>query len=108
MALPERQIETNWDAAELTRAVDEIEHNPDAVIAAVQALDEHTLRYKPSPNKWSALEIMAHLADVELVYGFRLRQIYAQPGSTIAPIDQDGWSRVLWYTEQSVPELIER
>jgi hypothetical protein len=109
MPLPERQIpDVKWDAAELARAVDEIERNPDAVIAVVQSLDEQALRYKPAPDKWSALEIMAHLADVEIIYGFRLRQIFVQPGSTIAPVDQDGWAEKLGYLEQSLPELIER
>ena len=109
MPLPERQTpDVHWDAAELKRAVDEIEHNPDKVIAFVQPLDEATLRHRSDPQKWCALEIMAHLADVELIYGFRIRQIYVQPGSTIAPVDQDGWARSLHYLEQNVPELIER
>jgi hypothetical protein len=109
MPLPERQgAAVQWDAVELARAVDEIERNPEKVIALVQSLDDATLRHKSDPKKWCALEIMAHLADVELVYGYRLRQIYAQPGSTIAPIDQDGWARQLGYMQQSAPELIER
>src|SRR5947209_1498319 len=109
MPLPERPTpDVKYDAAELARAIDEIERNPEQVIAAVQSLDQAALRYKADPNKWCALEIMAHLADVELVYGFRLRQILVQPGSTIAPIDQDVWSRSLGYMEQNVAELIER
>jgi len=108
MPVPERMSPgVVWDAAELARAVDEIERNPEAVIAAVQDLDASVLRYKPNPQKWCVLEIMAHLADVELVYGFRLRQIIAQPGSIITPIDQDEWARALNYTNASVPELIE-
>src|SRR5205823_11527081 len=93
---------------ELARAIDEIERNPKAVIAAVQDLAAAVLRYKPNPQKWCVLEIVAHLADVELVYGFRLRQIMAQPGSAITPIDQDEWARALNYTDAFVPELIER
>ena len=98
----------HWDAAELKRAVDVIERNPERVIAFVQSLDAATLRHRNDPKKWCALEIIAHLADVELVYGFRMRQIYVQPGSALVPIDQEGWARSLHYLEQSVPELIER
>jgi uncharacterized damage-inducible protein DinB len=109
MPVPERTSPgIVWDAAELARAIEEIERNPDAVIAAVQNLDDRTLRYKPNPQKWCILEILAHLADVELVYGYRLRQIIAQAGSTIAPIDQDEWARALNYMDSQVPELIER
>ena len=32
----------------------------------------------PAPGKWSAGEIVAHLADCELVFGFRLRQTLAE------------------------------
>ena len=108
-SLPERQTpDVHWDAAELQRAIDEIERNPEKVIAFVQSLDPATLRHRSDPKKWCALEIMAHLADIELVYGFRMRQIYVQPGSTLAPIDQEAWARSLHYLEQSVPELLER
>jgi DinB superfamily len=109
MPVPERMSPgVVWDAAELARAVDEIERNPEAVVAAVQGLDASVLRYKPNPQKWCILEILAHLADVELTYGFRMRQIIAQPGSTITPIDQDEWARALNYMDSTVAELLER
>jgi hypothetical protein len=50
-----------------------------------------TLRKRPAPDKWSVSEILAHLADSEIVLGFRLRQILAVPGTPIAAVDQDSW-----------------
>ena len=38
------------------------------------------LRKQPAPGKWSATEILAHLADVELVVGYRIRTILGAPG----------------------------
>jgi len=46
----------------------------------------------PAPGKWSAAEIVSHLADCELVFGFRLRQTLAEDGPTIQPFDQDKWA----------------
>jgi hypothetical protein len=46
----------------------------------------------PAPGKWSAAEIIAHLADCELVFGFRLRQTLAEQAPTIQPFDQDKWA----------------
>jgi hypothetical protein len=46
----------------------------------------------PAPGKWSAAEIVAHLADCEIVFGFRLRQTLAEDGPTIQPFDQDKWA----------------
>lgn len=46
----------------------------------------------PAPGKWSPAEIIAHLADCELVFGFRLRQTLAENAPTIQPFDQDKWA----------------
>ncbi|MGP8252153.1 MAG: DinB family protein, partial [Terracidiphilus sp.] len=46
----------------------------------------------PAPGKWSAAEIVAHLADCEIVFAFRLRQTLAEDGPTIQPFDQDKWA----------------
>ncbi len=51
----------------------------------------------PAPRKWSIREIVAHLADCEIVFSFRLRQTLApalnQPHAIIQPFDQDAWAQ---------------
>jgi len=47
----------------------------------------------PAPGKWSAREILCHLADCEIVFAFRLRQTLAEPHHVIQPFDQDLWAR---------------
>jgi len=51
----------------------------------------------PAPRKWSICEIIAHLADCETVFAFRLRQTLApaldQPHAIIQPFDQEAWAR---------------
>jgi uncharacterized damage-inducible protein DinB len=47
----------------------------------------------PAPGKWSAAEIVSHLADCELVFAFRLRQTVAEDAPTIQPFDQEKWAR---------------
>ena len=51
---------------ELGTSLEAAEKNPELVSAAVAGLDEAALRYRPSPDKWSILEVLAHLADVEI------------------------------------------
>ncbi len=46
----------------------------------------------PAPGKWSAREILCHLADCEIVFAFRLRQTLAEPHHVIQPFDQDLWA----------------
>ncbi|MBV8477404.1 MAG: DinB family protein [Acidobacteria bacterium] len=91
---------------ELKQALAAAEKGPQKLAAAVSGLSDQTLRYKPSPAKWCILEIIGHLADVELVYGHRLRQMLADKKPVIAPIDQDDWARHLGYLEASPAELV--
>ena len=49
------------------------------------------LRKRPAPEKWSVGEILAHLAEAEIVGGFRMRLILGAPGTPITPFDQDAW-----------------
>ncbi len=46
----------------------------------------------PAPGKWSAREIFCHLADAEIAFAFRLRQILAEDDHVIQPWDQEKWA----------------
>jgi hypothetical protein len=49
------------------------------------------LRKRPAPDKWSVNEILAHLAEAEIVGSFRMRMILGAPETPIAAFDQDAW-----------------
>ncbi len=92
--------------AELKKHLDEAERSPKEIAAAVSGLTEQILRYKPSPEKWCVLEVLGHLADVEIIYGYRLRQMLADTKPVIAPIDQGAWARNLNYMDCRPSELV--
>jgi hypothetical protein len=50
------------------------------------------LGQSPAPGKWSAREILCHLADCEIVFAYRLRQVAAEDHHVIQPFDQDKWA----------------
>ena len=89
--------------AELKKHLDTAEDSPKQIAAAVLDLPEKTLRHKPSPDKWCILEILGHLADMEILYAYRIRQTLADKDPVIAPIDQDEWAKKLGYLESSPP-----
>jgi uncharacterized damage-inducible protein DinB len=91
---------------ELKKHLEAVEKSPKQVAAAVSGLTEKELRYKPAPDKWSIHEILGHLADVEIVYAYRLRQMLADKKPVIAPMDQDDWARNLGHLETPPPELV--
>jgi uncharacterized damage-inducible protein DinB len=57
------------------------------------------LRKRPGPGKWSVAEILAHLADGEIVTGYRMRTILGAPGTPIAAYDQDKWAEAENYAK---------
>ena len=91
---------------ELKKSLEAAEKSPKQIAAAVSGLPEKTLRFKPAPDKWCILEILAHLADMDILYAYRLRQMLADEKPVIAPIDQAAWAKHLGYMESSAPELI--
>ena len=92
--------------AELTKLLDAAEKSPKQIAAAVSGLTDKILRYKPSPDKWCILEILAHLADMEILYAYRIRQMIADKSPVLAVTDQDDWARSLGYMEESPAELV--
>src|SRR5208283_4690327 len=92
--------------AELRKHLDAAEKSPREIASAVSGLPEKVLRYKPSPEKWCVLEILGHLADVEIIYGYRLRQMLAGTKPVIAPLDRDAWARNLNYMDSPASELV--
>lgn len=57
------------------------------------------LSAKPDPRTWSVVEILAHLADAEVVAGWRIRSILAWDGVPVQPFDQDTWAAAFRYAE---------
>jgi hypothetical protein len=92
--------------ADLKNHLEAAEESPKQIAAAVSGLSEQTLRYKPGPDKWCILEILGHLADMEVMYAYRMRQMLADKKPVIAPIDQNDWAKNLHYTEESAAELV--
>jgi hypothetical protein len=72
----------------------------------VGKLDDATLHRPEKPGKWSVLEVMQHLADTELVYGYRVRMILTQDSPPIPGYDQDVWASTLHYRELPRAEVL--
>ena len=62
-------------------------------------VDEAALRRPEAPGKWSVIEVVQHLADSELVFGFRLRMILTQDRPALQGYDQDRWAAGLGYRD---------
>jgi hypothetical protein len=92
--------------ADLAKHLDAAEKSPKQIAGAVVGLPDKTLRYKPAPAEWCILEVLGHLADIEIVYAYRLRQMLADNKPVIAAMDQDAWAIKLGHTETPAAEMI--
>jgi hypothetical protein len=66
------------------------------------------LRKRPASEKWSVNEIIAHLADGEIVGGFRMRFILGSPGSPVVAYDQDQWVTSGHYEQRDPRKSLEQ
>src|SRR5881397_2789048 len=73
-------------------ARDVIASTPQELRRVTDRIGVPRLTTPPAPGKWSAREILCHLADCEVVFAFRLRQTLAEAHHVIQPFDQEKWA----------------
>lgn len=73
----------------------------------IEGASASRLRQRPAPGKWSIAEILAHLADVEIVVSWRIRAILGAPGTPIPVMDQDAWVAAGHYDKRDPHKSIE-
>ena len=80
----------------------------DRIQELTQGLTPEQIAANPEPGKWSIHQIVAHLADCELVFQTRARMIMFQNNPTLVSFDQDPW--VLGWMRENEPwdETFER
>jgi DinB superfamily len=67
------------------------------VAEALQGAREAELDTRPAPDKWSAREIVHHLADSEMTAAIRLRLLLAEDRPAIRGYDEAEFARKLHY-----------
>jgi uncharacterized damage-inducible protein DinB len=80
------------------------QETPKKLQKLVQPLSKAQLTHRPEPSKWSIAEILAHLADAELVGSWRMRLIIGSNGVPIQAFDQDVWAETFGYSRRD-PKL---
>jgi tRNA-binding EMAP/Myf-like protein len=65
------------------------------------------LAFKPDPSRWSTIQILAHLADAEIVAAWRLRSILAADNHPLQAFDQDRWAGAFKYADTDPAESLQ-
>jgi uncharacterized damage-inducible protein DinB len=71
-----------------------IAETPARLAKVLDGLSDEEIEVRPAPGKWCVREIVAHLADCEIAWGWRLRQVLGEERAVIQPFEQDAWARV--------------
>jgi len=82
----------------------------DDIIPQIESLTRkvspENLRRPEAPGKWSIIHVVQHLADTDLVVGYRIRKILAEDNPAIEGYDQDRWAARLHYERAELKEAI--
>jgi hypothetical protein len=65
------------------------------LLSEVSGLSDAQLRYRPTPDSWSVMDVVEHLAVAEAQYWQRLQDSMKQPAATTKPQATD--AAILWY-----------
>ena len=70
-----------------------------AIRKTIAGLSAQQLAKREAPAKWSINHVVQHLADSEIVWGWRLRMVLAHDRPPLTGYDQDLWAERLGYDD---------
>lgn len=92
---------------EIEELLERFRRGPELIAVAMIGAAGSELDYVPSPGAWSVRQIMAHLADSEMVGADRFRRVIAEDNPTIMAYDQDAWATKLDYARRKPSHAME-
>lgn len=73
---------------------------PAELARLVEGVPDGKLRQRPGSAKWSVAEVVAHLAEAEVVNSWRYRQMIEHNGCPLSPYDQEIWNTLGDYSSR--------
>jgi hypothetical protein len=83
-----------------------LESTPGRLRALVAAASPSALTAVPADGRWSVAQILAHMADAEVVGAWRFRTILAVDDVPIQAYDQDEWATCFAYEKVDPAESV--
>jgi hypothetical protein len=84
-----------------------LRETPGAAARAIEGLTSAQLHKPEGPGKWSIAQVLQHLADSDLVWGWRMRLILAQDRPVLTGYDQDLWADRLHYADADPADALD-
>ena len=93
--------------SELADWLERFRRGAELVAVATTGAAGSMLDFKPGEGKWGIRTIVCHLADTEIVFAMRIRQMIAEHNPVIPAIEQDLWAERLDYSKRKLSQAIE-
>ena len=93
--------------SDLAELLERYRRGPELLAVVLTGVFGEEEDFARAPGKWSIRQIVAHVADAELVGAHRFRQIIAEDNPTLVAYDQDAWVRNLDYVRRKPKQSLE-
>ena len=93
--------------SDLSALLERFRRGPELLAVVLTGVFGEEEDFTTSPGKWSIRQIIAHLADAELVAAHRMRRVIAEDNPTLTAYDQDAWARNLDYARRKPKQSLE-
>ena len=80
---------------------------PELLAVVLTGVGVEEIDYVPASGSWTIRQVVAHVADSELVGAHRLRLVLAEDDPTLTAFDQDAWVRNLDYSRRKPKDSLE-
>jgi hypothetical protein len=91
----------------LTESLERFRRGPELLAMVLTGVYGDETDFSLTPGKWSIRQLIAHLADAELVGAQRFRQVIAEDNPPLGAFDQDAWARNLDYARKQPKQSLE-
>src|SRR6185312_902443 len=93
--------------SEIPELLERYRRGAELVAVAITGAAGPELEFKPTPDKWSVRQIVAHLADTEAVTVARLRSMIAEDNPALVPFDQNAWADKTDYAKRKPSQALD-
>ncbi|MBV8728768.1 MAG: DinB family protein [Acidobacteriia bacterium] len=93
--------------SDISELVERFRRSPELLAVVLTGVFGEEEDFTTAPGKWNIRQILAHLADTELVFAHRFRQVIAEENPTLMGFDQDAWARNLEYSKRKPKASLE-
>ena len=92
---------------DLETLLERFRRGAELIAATVSGMSGGETDFSPAPGKWTARQIVAHLADTELIAADRFRRTIAEDNPALVAFDQDRWAEALGYADRRISDSLD-